>query len=55
MVDLGDFPPVEADNALEPGLRKSVTHLRNFADLPDSKRKTIDFKSRVSGRMEPRK
>ena len=43
IVDLADFPPVEADDALEPGLRKSVTHLRNFAALPDSKRKTIDY------------
>ena len=43
IVDLADFPPAEADSALEPGLRKSVTHLRSFADLPDSKRKTIDY------------
>ena len=31
-VDLDDFPPVLDDALLEPGLRKSVTHLREFAD-----------------------
>ena len=30
-VDPADFPPVEADAALDPGQRKSVTHLRTFA------------------------
>ena len=36
IVDLADFPPVEADEALEPGHRKSITILREFADLrPD--------------------
>ena len=30
-VDSADLPPVEADGALEPGLRKSVAHLRDFA------------------------
>jgi NADPH-dependent glutamate synthase beta subunit-like oxidoreductase len=30
-VDSADLPPVEADGALEPGLRKSVAHLREFA------------------------
>jgi len=42
-VDLADFPPAEADAALEPGLRKSVTHLRDFASLAKDKRKTIYF------------
>ena len=28
-----DFPPIEADQALEPGQRKSVTLLREFADI----------------------
>ncbi len=31
VVDTGDFPPLEADEALEPGQRKSVTILREFA------------------------
>lgn len=31
VVNTSDLPPVEADEALEPGLRKSVTHLRSFA------------------------
>ena len=30
-VDIADFPPVEADEALEPGHRKSITILREFA------------------------
>lgn len=32
-VDAGDLPPVEADAALEPGLRKSVALLRQFATV----------------------
>jgi ferredoxin--NADP+ reductase len=32
-VDLKDFPPEMDDALLEPGQRKSVTHLRSFADL----------------------
>jgi NADPH-dependent glutamate synthase beta subunit-like oxidoreductase len=31
LVDAGDFPPLEADAALEPGHRKSITILRDFA------------------------
>jgi ferredoxin--NADP+ reductase len=42
-VDAGDFPPEEADAALEPGLRKSVAHLRAFAQAGAAKRKTIHF------------
>ncbi|MFL6743668.1 MAG: FAD-dependent oxidoreductase [Sphingomicrobium sp.] len=43
VVDLGDFPSREADEALEPGQRKSVTILRDFADIRANKRKTIIF------------
>src|SRR3954469_4013466 len=43
IVDLEDFPPLLDDALLEPGQRKSVTHLREFADLPGGKRKTIVF------------
>jgi ferredoxin--NADP+ reductase len=43
VVDLADFPPVEADEALEPGLRKSVSLLRGFADLPHGKPKRMVF------------
>jgi ferredoxin--NADP+ reductase len=45
VVDVADFPPVEADNALEPGHRKSITILRDFAAAgPDgSKPKRIVF------------
>ena len=44
-VDPGDLPPVAEDEALDPGLRKSVTHLRAFADAPAAgdKPKTIVF------------
>ncbi|HYE27398.1 MAG TPA: FAD-dependent oxidoreductase [Allosphingosinicella sp.] len=42
-VDLADFPPVGDEALLEPGMRKSVTHLRDFANLPRDKAKIIDF------------
>src|SRR5690349_2679411 len=42
-VDLADFPPEMDDALLEPGQRKSVTHLREFAALPADKPKTIIF------------
>jgi NADPH-dependent glutamate synthase beta subunit-like oxidoreductase len=32
IVDAGDLPPVGDDALLEPGMRKSVTHLREFAE-----------------------
>jgi len=42
-----DLPAPEEDALLEPGLRKSVSHLRSFAAIPDSQRagkpKAIDF------------
>src|SRR5436190_1778832 len=47
VVDIADFPPLEADDALEPGQRKSVTILRGFGDMPadpaKSKRMVFDF------------
>jgi len=43
VVEAGDFPPVEADEPLEPGLRKSVTLLRGFLDLEANKSKRIVF------------
>ena len=45
LVDGADFPPVEADDALEPGHRKSITILRDFvAHGPDgSKPRQIVF------------
>jgi ferredoxin--NADP+ reductase len=43
VIDLADFPPVEADERLEPGLRKSVGLLRGFAELEPDKAKTIVF------------
>jgi NADPH-dependent glutamate synthase beta subunit-like oxidoreductase len=43
-VDVSDLPPVEDDALLEPGMRKSVTHLRGFADEPfTGKALAIDF------------
>jgi len=43
VVDPDDFPPLLDDALLEPGQRKSVTHLREFATLPGGKAKTIVF------------
>ena len=43
VVEPADFPPIEADEPLEPGLRKSVTLLRGFADLPQDKAKHMVF------------
>lgn len=45
VVDQADFPPIEADEALDPGHRKSITILRDFAAAgPDSsKNKQIRF------------
>src|SRR5215208_1888827 len=43
VVDLNDFPPLEADAALEPGQRKSVTILRDFANIRANKRKSMIF------------
>ncbi|HVQ09855.1 MAG TPA: FAD-dependent oxidoreductase [Allosphingosinicella sp.] len=42
-VDPDDFPPLLDDALLEPGQRKSVTHLRDFASLAPDKPKTIVF------------
>jgi len=47
VVEAADFPPVEADEALDPGQRKSITILREFAaTAPDEakpKRIVFDF------------
>jgi NADPH-dependent glutamate synthase beta subunit-like oxidoreductase len=43
VVDLSEFPPELDDALLEPGQRKSVTHLREFAKLAPDKSKTILF------------
>jgi len=46
-VDMRDFPPPDADDALEPGQRKSITILREFAaqgaDPAKPKRIVFDF------------
>ena len=43
-VDASDLPPIENDALLEPGMRKSVAHLRAFADAPSAaKPVAIDF------------
>jgi NADPH-dependent glutamate synthase beta subunit-like oxidoreductase len=43
IIEPADFPPAEADAPLEPGLRKSVTLLRGFANLEVDKPKRIVF------------
>ena len=47
VVEAADFPPVEADDALEPGHRKSITILRDFAaagpDASKEQRIVFDF------------
>src|SRR3989344_3986290 len=42
-VDPADLPPEGDDALLEPGMRKSVTHLRSFSANPVAKPVTIDF------------
>ena len=42
-VEPGDLPSIDADAALEPGLRKSVTHLRDFANPRPDAAITISF------------
>jgi ferredoxin--NADP+ reductase len=42
-VDPADLPPAGDDALLEPGMRKSVTHLREFANLTADKPIAIDF------------
>ncbi|MFY7838145.1 MAG: FAD-dependent oxidoreductase [Novosphingobium sp.] len=37
-VDPHDLPELDEDAMLEPGIRKSVTHLRSFAAIPESHR-----------------
>jgi ferredoxin--NADP+ reductase len=50
VVDAADFPPVEADDGLEPGHRKSITILREFAATPPDaakpRRLVFDFFAR---------
>jgi hypothetical protein len=43
IVESADFPPAEADEPLDPGLRKSVGLLRGFADLGADKPKRLVF------------
>ena len=42
-VEPGDLPQPDADEALDPGARKSVAHLRDFAEPHDDKPKHIQF------------
>jgi len=43
VIEAADFPPLEADEPLDPGLRKSVSLLRGFADLDVDKGTSIVF------------
>ena len=42
-VEPADLPQTDADGALDPGARKSVAHLRDFAEPHDDKPKHIEF------------
>ena len=42
-VEPGDLPGADADGALDPGARKSVAHLRDFAEPHEDKPKHIEF------------
>lgn len=42
-VDPADLPEIGEDALLEPGLRKSVTHLRGFAAIPESHRADMEI------------
>ncbi|WP_156842075.1 FAD-dependent oxidoreductase [Novosphingobium aquimarinum] len=42
-VDPADLPPVDEDQALEPGVRKSVMHLRAFAEAASCPEKGIEI------------
>lgn len=42
-VDPTDFPPLDDDALLEPGMRKSVSHLRAFAANPVARPISIEF------------
>ncbi len=42
-VDPADLPDIGEDALLEPGLRKSVNHLRSFAAIPESHRADVDI------------
>ena len=42
-VDPADLPEIGEDALLEPGLRKSVNHLRAFAAIPESHRADLDL------------
>jgi NADPH-dependent glutamate synthase beta subunit-like oxidoreductase len=44
VVEATDLPEPEADALLEPGMRKSVTHLREFAVIPESIRADKDIR-----------
>jgi NADPH-dependent glutamate synthase beta subunit-like oxidoreductase len=44
VVEAGDLPDVGADALLEPGMRKSVTHLREFAATPEAMRADKDVR-----------
>lgn len=43
VIEPADFPPLASDEELEPGLRKSVSLLRGFAELPHDKPKRMVF------------
>ncbi len=53
-VDPRDLPDVADDALLEPGIRKSVTHLRSFAAIPESHRADLPLEVEFDFFASPR-
>ena len=53
-VDPRDLPDVGEDALLEPGIRKSVTHLRSFAAIPESHRADLPLEVEFDFFASPR-
>ena len=53
-VDPNDLPAPEEDALLEPGMRKSVTHLRSFAAIPESHRADVPIEVEFAFFAAPR-
>ena len=54
-VEQADLPPLDDDALLEPGQRKSVSHLRGFAAIPEAHRSDKDFEIAFDFFASPRR